>query len=99
MAKSNGTGRGGRRPGAGRKPAGESTSHLYEPCAAALAKAMDGATPYQFICAMSALGAPLDGAREALGLTREAFAEKYGAAVCAWSARHAGTAVPKEICA
>lgn len=97
MTNSNGTGRGGRRTGAGRKPAGESTSHLYEPCVAALTKAMDGATPLQFIFATIVLRGSPDDAREALGLTREAFAEKYGEAITSWSARHAGTAVTNEI--
>ena len=87
MTKSKGSGRGGKRPGAGRKAAGESTSHLYEPTVAALAKAMDGATPFQFICAMSVLGGSPDDAREALGLSRDGFVKKYGKAIVAWSAR------------
>jgi hypothetical protein len=48
---------------------------------------MDGALPLEFICAMWALGASLDASREALDMTREAFVQKYGAAIAAFTER------------
>jgi hypothetical protein len=82
--------RGGVRIGAGRKPGTPNrpnNDHLFEPCSKALTAAMDGATPFEFICAMQMLGAPLDAPRAALGMTRDAFSEKYGEAIVAFSAR------------
>ena len=49
--------------------------------------AMDGATPFEFICAMWALGAPLSAAQVALGLTTGAFTEKYGKALAVFTER------------
>lgn len=72
---------GGHRAGSGRKPGTSNRpnfDHLYQPCADALAKAMDGAKTYQFILAMQALEAPLDDIRLVLGMSRDDFAKKYG---------------------
>ncbi len=82
--------RGGLRPGAGRKPGSRNkptNDHLYEPCCQALAEAMNGATPFEFICAMHALGAPMDASRAALGISQDAFARKYGQALLAFLER------------
>jgi hypothetical protein len=76
--------RGGLRPDAGR-PRGsrnkrnrEEDHRLFDTCANALVRALDGALPSQVIVALWALGRPLREAREALGMTETAFAEKYG---------------------
>jgi len=106
MKKSNATSkprnkskRGGARPGAGRKPGTRNrpaNDHLYGPCCDALASAMDGAMPFEFICAMWALGAPLEASRAALDLTKEAFAEKYGRAIAAFTERQRLGAAAQE---
>ena len=75
--------RGGLRPGAGRPRGGrnrnrEEDQRLFEACANALVRALDGALPCQVIIALWSLGRPLREAREALGMTETAFAEKYG---------------------
>jgi hypothetical protein len=76
MTVSKGIGRGGKRPGAGRKPGNR--YDLYEPCVAALAKAMDGKPLFLFIEAMRVLEAPLDDVRAALGLSPDQFMREYG---------------------
>src|SRR4051812_8655585 len=92
--------RGGARPGAGR-PAGSrnkpNNDHLYGPCADALATALDGCQPLAFIIAMWCLHAPLDASREALGMSREAFAAKYGRAIVTFIRRQrAGMAAERS---
>ena len=63
--------RGGLRPGAGRPPGSrnkrnkEEDQRLFDACANALVKALDGALPTQVIVALWALGRPLREAREA----------------------------------
>jgi hypothetical protein len=78
MTVSKGIGRGGRRPGAGRKPGSQKPSFEHDPCAAALANALDGKPAFLFIEAMRVLEAPLDDVREALGLSRDQFMREYG---------------------
>jgi hypothetical protein len=76
--------RGGARAGAGRKPGSRNKTnndHLYRPCCEALARAMDGAIPLQFIFAMWCLDAPLEASRAALGIGQDVFAAKYGKAI------------------
>jgi hypothetical protein len=82
--------RGGVRPGAGRKPGSRNrptNDHLYEPCVDALASALDGSKPLEFIFAMWCLNAPLETARAALGMTHNAFAAKYGQAIAVFMER------------
>jgi hypothetical protein len=79
MTVSKGIGRGGRRPGAGRKPGSRiEQAFEHEPCCAALVNALDGKPAFLFIEAMRVLEAPLDDAREALGLSRDQFMQEYG---------------------
>src|SRR5258705_13250919 len=81
--------RGGTRVGAGRKPGSTNkpnNDHLFEPCANALAAALDGCKPFEFIIAMWALNAPLEASRAALGMSRDAFTAKYGEAIPAFIA-------------
>ena len=83
--------RGGVRTGAGRKPGTRNkptSNHLYQPCCDALAKAMDGANESNFIAAMMALGGDPDVTREALGLSRAQFLQKWGEFIAAVSDRH-----------
>ena len=83
--------RGGVRPGAGRPPGtrNKPVNHdLYEPCCAALAKAMDGAHQSNFVAAMMALGANPDLTREALGLSRAQFLDKWGGFIAAVAERN-----------
>jgi hypothetical protein len=96
--------RGGLRPGAGRPPGSrnkrnkEEDQRLFDACANALVKALDGALPTQVIVALWALGRPLREAREALGMTETAFAEKYGEFVCAFVNRQKlGMAAEKTV--
>jgi hypothetical protein len=82
--------RGGVRPGAGRKPGSRNrptNDHLYEPCVDALASALDGSKPLEFIFAMWCLNAELDTARAALGMSQDAFAAKYGQAIAVFMER------------
>jgi hypothetical protein len=82
---------GGPRLGSGRKPGSRNKpnlDHLYEPCAATLAKAMDGKPVFLFIAAMQALEAPMDDVREALGLSREQFLREYGGFITASADMH-----------
>ena len=82
--------RGGLRPGAGRPPGSRNKRNkkedrrLFDACANALVRALDVALPTQVIIALWALGRPLREAREALGITETAFAEKYGEFICAF---------------
>ena len=82
--------RGGLRPGAGRPPGSrnkrnrEEDQRLFEACANALVRALDGALPCQVIIALWSLGRPLREAREALGMTETAFTETYGEFICAF---------------
>ena len=82
--------RGGLRPGAGRPPGSrnkrnaEEDQHLFDACANALVRALDGAFPTQVIVALWALGRPLREAREALGMTETAFTKTYGEFICAF---------------
>ena len=82
--------RGGVRTGAGREPGTRNkpnNDHLYEPCANALAAALDGCKPFEFIMAMWALSAPLEASRAALGMSQDAFAAKYGEAIAVFMER------------
>ena len=92
--------RGGVRPGAGRKPGTRNkpnNDHLWEPCANALAEALDGAKPFEFIIAMWALNQPLEASRAALGMSQDAFILKYGQAIVAFIARQkAGVAAEQR---
>lgn len=81
---------GGTRPGAGRKPGSRNRPHnddLYEPCCQALAKALDGSQPLQFVLAMMMLGADPEDTRAGLGLSRDQFTERYGSAIRDFSGR------------
>jgi hypothetical protein len=79
---------GGMRPGAGRKPGSGNKPDLYEPCLAALAKALDGKPVFLFIAAMQALEAPFDDVREALGMSRDQFMREYGGFISACAELH-----------
>jgi hypothetical protein len=82
--------RGGLRAGAGRKPGSRNKSnndHLFEPCANALASALDGSQPLEFIFAMWCLNAPLEASRAALGVSQDVFAAKYGQAIAVFMER------------
>ncbi|MGY4399868.1 hypothetical protein [Bradyrhizobium sp. USDA 3315] len=76
-------GRGGRRPGAGRKPGSrntlrqDSTVDLFPGAAGAIVKALASAQQYQFIAAMQALEAPLSETRAALQQSEQQFADEW----------------------
>jgi hypothetical protein len=91
--------RGGSRPGAGRKPGSPNKArmdHLYQPCCEALAQALDGAIPLQFIFAMWCLDAPLEASRAALDMSHDAFAAKYGGAIAVFTARQRAGLLAEE---
>ena len=63
---------------------------MYPACAEALAQAMDGANVSNFIVASMSLGADPDATRNALGLTREQFLQKWGTFIAAVADRNRG---------
>jgi hypothetical protein len=75
---------GGQRRGAGRKPGSRNKPTFeHEPCAAALANALDGQPAFLFIEAMRVLEAPMDDTRAALGLSHDQFIKEYGVFIAA----------------
>jgi hypothetical protein len=85
---------GGTRAGAGRKPGSvNKPTFEHEPCAAALAKALDGKPAFLFIEAMRVLEAPMDDTRAALGLSRDEFIKEYGVFISATADLHQRGAV------